>query len=150
MNYERNTGRYIGRLHYLALRTLNQIYIKEDVGITAEQFRLLTQLWTQDGIPQQTLAALINRDKAAVTRMADTLARKGVIRRAPDKEDGRIKRLYITPKGKRLESESTRCVETMLGLLLLDFSAEEKSLFESFLKRAIENLEKALVVIDSD
>lgn len=142
MDFENTFGRYIGLLHGLGTKRLNDLLYEAETEITADQFRLLTLLWKEDGIAQQKLACLLGRDRASVTRMADILENQHLITRIADKEDKRVNLLYLTKKGKELEKKSAECAQKVLDEMTSDFSEEEECMFKTLLQKAIKNFKK--------
>lgn len=142
MNFEKNIGRYIGRLNYLGLKRMNELLTEAGANITADQFRLLTHLWKQDGIPQNQLALRLGRDRAGVTRMVDILENQHIITRIADTNDRRINLIYLTKPGKELETKAAECAQKYLNEMMEDFAEDEKIQFSSLLQRAVTNLKK--------
>lgn len=142
MDFEKNIGRYIGRLRYLGLKRMNELLTEAGTGITADQFRLLTHLWKQDGIPQQRLALVLGRDRAGVTRMVDILENQHIITRIADADDRRINLIYLTKTGKKLEKKAAECAQIYLNEMMEGFSEDEKQHFSDLLLRAVTNLKK--------
>ncbi|MBP7565938.1 MAG: MarR family transcriptional regulator [Burkholderiaceae bacterium] len=73
-------------------------------GVSPEQITLLSFLDREDGWALGQLAAANGQDKAAVTRMAQTMEAAGWIRIDPDPEHGSRKRVCITAAGRRLHA----------------------------------------------
>lgn len=142
MDFEKNIGRYIGRLSYLGLKRMNELLTEAGTGITADQFRLLTHLWKQDGIPQQQLALILGRDRAGVTRMIDILENQHIITRIADINDRRINLIFLTKTGKELETKAAECAQKYLNEIMEGFSEDEKQQFSDLLLRAVTNLKK--------
>ncbi|MCF8067462.1 MAG: MarR family transcriptional regulator [Desulfobacterales bacterium] len=98
----------LGRLVYLSFRSLTNRLNKNlsDAGydITAEQMRMLLILWLKDGLSHQEIATILNREKTGITRLINGLEKRNLVVRIPDKSDRRQKLVYLTPKGKKLES----------------------------------------------
>jgi DNA-binding MarR family transcriptional regulator len=140
MDIEHNFGRYIGRIHYLLSRKLTQLNEASGNGITADQFRLLTHLWKQDGITQQALALLLGRDRASVTRMVDILEAQDILKRVADKKDRRVKRIILTRKGKLLKTKAYKAAEKSLEAALKGLSKADQALLMSQLGKVIQNL----------
>lgn len=140
MNYEKTLGRQIGVLFHLLTRRLNILLAEGGTGITADQFRLLTMLWKEDGIIQQHLAALLGRDRASVTRMADILEEQGIVTRISDRSDRRINLIYLTKKGRELEAVAAAAAQQTLDETTKNFTETEEAAFSQLLQRAIENL----------
>jgi MarR family transcriptional regulator, organic hydroperoxide resistance regulator len=140
MDIEHNFGRYIGRIHYLLSRKLTQLNEESGSGITADQFRLLTHLWNQDGITQQSLAQLLGRDRASVTRMVDILEEQGVLKRIADRSDRRVKRIVLTREGKLLKTKAYKAAGKSLEVALKGISKADQIVLMSHLKKVIHNL----------
>ena len=71
-------------------------------GVTPAQFRLLAALARSDADTVRGLAATLRLDGGAVTRLADRLQAKGLIKREPDATDGRSVRLSLSEEGRDL------------------------------------------------
>jgi DNA-binding MarR family transcriptional regulator len=140
MNFEANLGRYASALHHLLTKQLNEQLEKARTNITADQFRLLTHLWRQEGITQQQMATCLNRDRAGVTRMADILENQGLIKRMADQDDRRVNLLFLTEAGKDLEKTARECAQKTLDILCQGFSEAEKQSFEALFLKGIKNL----------
>jgi DNA-binding MarR family transcriptional regulator len=73
------------------------------VGLTLTQFSLLAGLYwlTQQGeaVTQQRLADYANTDKMMTSKVLQTLARKGLVERQENPQDGRAKQLLLTTFG---------------------------------------------------
>lgn len=66
---------------------------------------VLADLWQKDGIPQQELAISNIKNKATITRALKYLESSNILVRIVDPNDKRIKRIYLTHKGKELKNE---------------------------------------------
>jgi len=69
--------------------------------ITPEEADMLMIIRHFDGISQSRLAAILGKDKAAVTRMVNALVKSGLVGREQDQQDRRVVRAYITGQGER-------------------------------------------------
>ncbi len=141
IDFENNLARQVGRLSHLMGQRLNAGLQAQDLGITADQFRLLTHLWRTDGLSQQQLAVQLGRDRATVTRMVDLLEDQLIITRIPDRDDKRSNLIYLTKKGQQLEIPAAQCGQVVLDQATLGFAPEEEALLRDLLGRAIFNLQ---------
>lgn len=64
--------------------------------------QVLSCLWRDQGIAQQTLAERIIKDKASLSNLLSNLERKGYVCRREDASDRRNKLVYLTPAGEAL------------------------------------------------
>ena len=53
----------------------------------------------EDGIPQNDLAFITDRDKTSLTRLISTMERKGLLNRKTCESDKRVNNVFITQKG---------------------------------------------------
>lgn len=110
------------------------------LGITSSQYWLLKLLWEKDGVTQKDLASKLSVKPASLTGMVDNMVEKGWVRRVADPVDARVKRIFLTPAGKELETEAleiiTKCEEVMCEGL----SEEEKIVLKGMLTIVLENL----------
>jgi MarR family transcriptional regulator for hemolysin len=72
------------------------------LGVTADQFVVLRFLAEEDGISQQELVRLCTSDPTTMGRMLELLEDKGFVERRPDPDDGRSRRVFLTPRGRNL------------------------------------------------
>jgi len=75
--------------------------ICKDAGynITPEEADTLMIIRHFNGLPQSQLAKILGKDKAAVTRLMNTLVKSGLVGRKQDQQDRRIVRAQITEEG---------------------------------------------------
>ena len=69
------------------------------IALSKHQIILLRILSLQDGIPQNDLAFITDRDKTSLTRLISTMERKGLLKRKTCKLDKRVNNVFITQKG---------------------------------------------------
>jgi DNA-binding MarR family transcriptional regulator len=70
--------------------------------VTRSQWWVLAYVSRKDGMAQTQLAEKLDVGKVAIGGLIDRLERSGLVKRVPDEQDRRIKRIFLTPKGKRL------------------------------------------------
>jgi len=75
------------------------------IDVSARQFYLLRYIFRNNGCTQREISTDLCKDKTLITRMLGTLSRKEILERRMDGEDGRIKRIFLTPKGEKLRDE---------------------------------------------
>lgn len=84
----------------MASRQAMQKLLKQSgAGITFEMLQIMSCLWNEQGISQQTLAVRTAKDKACLTNLMLNLERKGYVCRHEDPKDRRNKLVYLTEKG---------------------------------------------------
>lgn len=98
----RNLQLLIVRARMAFRRFIQRTLKKHGIGITFEMLQVLSCLWRDQGIAQQTLAERIVKDKASLSNLLNNLERKGYVCRREDASDRRNKLVYLTPEGERL------------------------------------------------
>ncbi|MFD4558931.1 MarR family winged helix-turn-helix transcriptional regulator [Streptomyces sp. NPDC058469] len=92
----------------------------EAVGVNIKEHFVMVALMTTP-MAQLELSALVKIDKSVITATVDSLEAKGLVVRAPDPRDRRVRRPTLTPRGRQVclrASAATEKVEReLLGLL---------------------------------
>jgi DNA-binding MarR family transcriptional regulator len=76
------------------------------IDLSKEQFIVLKYLNEKDGLIQNDLAFITNRSKTALTRLIQTMEKKGLVYRQSCKTDLRINHVFLTDFGKETWSRS--------------------------------------------
>jgi DNA-binding MarR family transcriptional regulator len=138
--FEKSFGRTLGTAHNSLFKHLNKLMKAAELPITPEQFGLMTHLWKQDGLSQQELAVLTNRDRANVTRIIDILEREEIVERKDDANDRRVFKIFLTSKGKSLENGTADCAKQAIKDATQGSTKDEIEICMKVLRKTIENL----------
>ncbi|MEM9434667.1 MAG: MarR family transcriptional regulator [Pseudomonadota bacterium] len=84
------------------------------------------------------LVRTIARDKAQITRLLQSLEKKGLIEKSPSRDDGRVSVLQLTPKGEDTVARLRFVVAETIDSLLDPLSAQERGTLKSLLKKALQ------------
>lgn len=79
-------------------------YLK-DFGISSEQGLLLKVVYEFPGCTQTQLSEALHKDKTTITRMIDTLEKKGKLYRESSSEDRRAFKIYVTKETRQKVEE---------------------------------------------
>lgn len=91
--------------HFGVLNRRSQAYITyacKPYDITYSEYVILMELYLGDGVSQDELVQHLTADKGLVARTSKSLEAKGFISRQQDRNDKRLKRLYLTDQGEAL------------------------------------------------
>ncbi|MFO0874411.1 MAG: MarR family transcriptional regulator [Phycisphaerales bacterium] len=80
----------------------------ERVDLTPEEFFVLVMLDAVDGLSQTEMAESLMRDRTTVTRLLDGIVKKGLARRDHPREDRRVVRTWLTPKGREVYAAASQ------------------------------------------
>ncbi|MCH9813564.1 MAG: MarR family transcriptional regulator [Epsilonproteobacteria bacterium] len=79
--------------------------------IYTEQYGVLCVLNDQDNLTLSQIAELIYKDKPTVTRLIDSLEKRGFINKSPSPTDRRASLVTMTQKGQNLYDEIGACLK---------------------------------------
>lgn len=134
-DFEHAPGHLIRRAHQLAVA----IFMEETAGfdITPVQFAILNALIADPGEDQVTLAAKVAFDAATFGSVIARLESKGWVRREPDGQDRRRKRLWVTPEGERAALSLRRIVGKVQSRIVGPLDPAERDQFVRLLGKVV-------------
>ena len=135
-------GYLIWRAKFLSGRKLNKLF--SEYGLTefnGEQGKILYSLWKNDGLSSTDLSLETGLAINTLTNMLTKMEHSDLIYRKMSNIDKRRKYVFLTDKGKLLESKSKIATDKMIDIFYKDFSIQEIEIFESMLRKIISNLE---------
>lgn len=141
MSRQREAGILIAKIHQLTGRIFNQKLKDNKLDkLNPAQGRIMFVLWNKNSLPIHELSKETQLSKSTLTSMLDRLEEAGYIKRTPSKKDRRKIIINLIKVDKEFEQNYINVSNEMLNLFYNDFSEEEIDLFESFLKRLLNNL----------
>ena len=93
-------GPWLGKTSKMIGCLINDTLLDNGIDLTREQWVILIKLHDKDGLMQNELAFVTERDKTSLTRLINTMERKDLVRRKRANIDKRVKLIYLTDKGK--------------------------------------------------
>ncbi len=134
-------GRRIGRTGKAILCRLGRNLAEAGYQLNPEQVIMLAHVYQAEGINQQTLSHHMHRDKAAATRLIDSLEKMNLVLRVPDKTDRRQNMIFLTNEGKEMILRVSEIAEKTNREALMGVTEEEQSTLKRVLDKIRENLE---------
>jgi MarR family transcriptional regulator, organic hydroperoxide resistance regulator len=134
------------RLFFLIHRAHRAMFVHGDaialdeLGVTTSQLGALYFIAGHEGCSLSDVANVLDMNNSAVTAIARRLETSGVLRRAPNPEDGRGTRLFTTDKGKTVRAQSLAVIRRLTAELTAGFSAAEIDLVLRFLNSIVDRL----------
>lgn len=110
------------------------------IPLTKAQMIALRVLSRQNGIIQNNLAFITNRDKASLTRLIDTMEKKELVSRTHSSNDRRVKQVFITEKGKTLIESAMPVLDEMMKDVQKGLSQKEIDDTIKVLKKISKNI----------
>lgn len=109
----------VGRTNLKVHRTLNLLLGELDLSIA--QHEILLTVGRHSGLTQRELSEQLLVIKSNATALLQKLEARGLVRRSPDPDDSRVKRLSLTRSGEALVERSfavqTSVVEAMASVM---------------------------------
>ncbi len=99
MNDIRELVVYLSKAERGYTKTLNRAFQQAGYDLSREQFELLQVLWEGDHINQQAISRKLQKDKYNITKLLNTLTKRGFVQRTMSQEDRRNNFVILTEKG---------------------------------------------------
>ena len=107
------------------------------ITLSKNQIILLRILSLQDGIPQNDLACITNRDKTSLTRMISTMESRGLLKRETCESDKRVNNVFITKKGLKETKDAFPIIMNEIDNIQHKLDTEEIEITIKVLKQII-------------
>jgi DNA-binding MarR family transcriptional regulator len=114
--------------------------LAQEVGTRPGRFATLMLIGRNPGISQTALSRANGRDKSSLTPVLNDLERRGLVLRLRTSADQRAYRLSLTPAGRRLLDDLTRCARAHERNLDRVIGVRERDGFVRVLKKMIAEL----------
>jgi MarR family transcriptional regulator, organic hydroperoxide resistance regulator len=111
-----------------------------ELGLYVGQEMIMSQLWEKEGVAQTQLADACGLEKPTITKIMERMSEAGLIRVEKDQKDRRVRRVYLTERGRSLKGEVRRRWYLVEDQLFKGLSERDKSDFRQFLERMRANM----------
>lgn len=119
-----------------------------DRDVTVAEWATLRMLYARPPLAPSRLSGEMGMTRGAITKLADRLIAKGLIRREADPDDGRAQTLALSPAGEALVPELAALADANDAAFLAPLNAGERTTLESLLRRIVDAKNLAAVPID--
>ncbi|HIQ73483.1 MAG TPA: MarR family transcriptional regulator [Candidatus Cottocaccamicrobium excrementipullorum] len=136
------TGKVINKISNRLRRRSRAV--QEAIGISGAQGNILDYILVEGekrSIYQKEIEREFGLRPSTATEALQNLEKRGLIRRIPDEQDGRYKRIVFTEKASQVKEALRQEIRQSEELLLRGISSEEKTVFLEIAERMLENLE---------
>jgi DNA-binding MarR family transcriptional regulator len=113
----------------------------QEVGESPGRFATLTIIARNPGISQTELSHANGRDKSSLTPVVEDLVQRGLVERKRMNSDRRTYRLKVTPAGKKVLTQLTRCARQHERALDGIIGRRDRTKFIQILKRIAAEIE---------
>ncbi len=116
---------YLSKAERGYTKALNREFLKAGYEVSREQYELLQVLWAEDNVNQQTISKRLQKDKYNVTKLLNTLTKRGFVQRKMCQEDKRNNFVVLTEKGIQAKKALTEIEEQLHADLTLTIASQE-------------------------
>ena len=136
----KQAGVYVNILNCKLKKYLAEVFKKNNVNLTAEQYLVMDTLWNEGTLTQQEIAFIIQKDKNSVTQFIDNLEKKGLVTRSVAKEDRRVNNIMVTKEGMALKDSTKQLAIDTMNKALEGIPEEDVLIFVDVLKKICANI----------
>jgi len=136
----KQVGVYVNILNCRLKKYLAEVFRKNGVNLTGEQYLVMDALWNEGTLTQQAIAYIIQKDKNSVTQFIDNLEKKGLVTRSVAKEDRRVNNIVVTPEGMALKDSTKKLAIETMNKAIEGISEDDLNTFVSVLKKVCGNV----------
>ena len=133
-----SVGSLTSRAARLFAQALTQA--QQALHILPAQYRILLELWREDGLAQKDLIARLDIEQSTIGNTLNRMVKDGLISRQPHPQDGRSQSLSLTPYALKLKDQALRDARYVNEKALSGFSGEEREQFIALMHKMIEAL----------
>lgn len=108
------------------------------LGITIGTFPVLLELWEEDGLTQKQLVERLDIEQATMANTLSRMERDGLIVRKKDEADGRVQRIRLTDRARKLHAPAVAAAEAENVSRLDRLSGIERQQFIELMQKLLE------------
>ena len=133
-------GMLMSQVDRLCTKHFSQNAQNAGINISQDQWLVLGPVWKVEGIAQKDIAEYCGKDKTSVTKIIDTLEKRNLMVRVPDQIDQRIKRVFLSNKGKEMMKSVMPIITQTRNEVSKGITDKEIDLFKTVLTKIYKNL----------
>ena len=140
-DFNKTLAPWIGKTYKLMNMYLSDVFQQNNIQVTKEQWIVLKVLQEDnDGVTQNELAFITERNKASLTRLINVMEKNDLVVRIPSIEDSRKNLIFITTTGKQLFLKMKPLMLESMKILQNGISKEDISNFIRITSKIQNNL----------
>ena len=136
----KQVGVYVNILNCRLKKYLAEVFKKNGVNLTAEQYLVMDTLWNEGTLTQQAISFIIQKDKNSVTQFIDNLEKKGLVTRSVAKDDRRVNNIVVTAEGMALKDSTKQLAINTMEKAIEGIPEADLQTFVSVLKKVCGNI----------
>jgi len=136
----KQVGVYVNILNCRLKKHLAEVFKKNNVNLTAEQYLVMDTLWNEGTLTQQAISFIIQKDKNSVTQFIDNLEKKGLVTRSVAREDRRVNNIVVTTEGMALKDSTKQLAIETMEKAVDGINEQDLQTFVTVLKKICSNI----------
>ena len=136
----KQVGVYVNILNCRLKKYLAEVFKKNNVNLTGEQYLVMDTLWNEGVLTQQAISFIIQKDKNSVTQFIDNLEKKGLVTRSVSKDDRRVNNIVVTKEGMALKDSTKQLAIDTMNMALEGIPEGDLQTFVDVLKKICDNI----------
>lgn len=140
MDFETVPFHWVNRLGAQVRRELALRFKSAGHNVSPEEWAILLLLWKKDGQNPSHMSARTVRDPTTMTRLIDSMVRKGFVTRKMDENDRRRSGIWLTPIGIGLEPILVALAKPLIKQGTAGIDPKDMQITLGVLAKMVENL----------
>ncbi|OIQ37125.1 MAG: hypothetical protein BM563_09350 [Bacteroidetes bacterium MedPE-SWsnd-G1] len=125
IDFQNTLGPWMGRTMKLMDIHFQDEFKENNLLLSKNQWIVLKVLMENDGLAQNELAFITNRDKTSLTRLLSGMEKKNLVARIPSKTDKRINNIFLTKKGNQIFQKTLPVIQKLIEDIQAPLSEKE-------------------------
>jgi MarR family transcriptional regulator, transcriptional regulator for hemolysin len=138
-DFRNSIGYIINRTAKAFIKALDS-QLREKVGVTAGQWKVLVMLVDQNGLTQKEIADRLGLDGATLIPIIDKMEKDKLVVRKVDPADRRNNRIYRTERAEALWDKMIQCVSSIKEISLKGIPDQNVKIMKDVLENIWQNL----------
>ena len=147
-DFQNSIGFLVNKTAKIFVKALDS-ELREKVGVTFGQWKVMVMLSLEDGITQKDIADRLGLEAATLIPIIDKMEKEGLVVRQVDKADRRNNRIYRTEKANASMDQMIECALKIRKISVKDISENHITIMRDSLEKICENLNTHFNVSDA-
>lgn len=138
-DFQNNIGFIVNKTAKAFVRALES-ELREKVGVTVGQWKVMVMLINQDGLTQKEIAERLGLEGPTIIPIIDKMEKDDLVVRKVDPSDRRNNKIYRTEKANELWNEMLKCATKVRQVSLKDIPEVNIDITKKVLEHIYQNL----------
>lgn len=138
-DFQNNIGFIVNKTAKAFVKALD-LELREKVGVTVGQWKVMVMLVNQDGLSQKEIAERLGLEGPTLIPIIDKMEKDELVVRKIDPYDRRNNRIYRTEKANELWNAMVKCAAKIRQVSLKDIPEENINITKNVLENVYQNL----------